>query len=230
MNNLDLWTQGTPVSSAVLEFSPPELLKRYNRKRLPPKRPLLAGTRMLVDSLAQNVSDPLALEEAFAGMGQAFSGAKDRFDTYREMVADLLERISRGELIAIGYLRKDGLNGQPSIIHARFAEARYFKVEKDIVAIPDAVFEFVRIVPCPLSPSIPGEQKLGRPETRSHIIKAMLDLYEEGHRFDGPQKRHVLLIQKKVQANTEGLVDPAERTVLRYFQEGKAAIAAAKKR
>jgi hypothetical protein len=221
----ELWDIGTPLSKAALEFSPPELKKRYERRITPKKRPLMKGMQMVVDTFEQP-RDREKVAELFTQFDQWHQKCSRRSDIFWEMTHYLISALMNGDLVAVGFRKESEIAASPIHIPKRFLEQQFLNFGNDSVNAGSHILTSVRIARLPAAISRVTSKKRGRPSIEREIIDAMVAIARTRYRFN---EGYRIIHAKKIRDYMRDLGTcsriPSERTIMNIIPKGIRAIA-----
>src|SRR5271169_3323519 len=117
MTPQQLWERGTLLRNAALEFSSTAKKNRYQTGGRPRKTtPRNRDMHVLLSQTGAEGKDAAAFERDVAKFSRAFEHLKRSADLVTKMEDDLLRRLSKSELIAVGYKKGADLQGGAIII------------------------------------------------------------------------------------------------------------------
>jgi hypothetical protein len=146
MTPQQLWERGTLLRNAALEFSSSARKNRLQTIKRS-KKPVPHGRdmQMLLSHMGAEGKDAAAFERDVAKFSRAFEHLKRAADLVTKMEDELLRRLSKSELIAVGYEKNADLQAGAIIIPARFLLRRFMDFQRGTISAPPHRFWSVRI-------------------------------------------------------------------------------------
>jgi hypothetical protein len=173
MTPQQLWERGTLLRNAALEFSSSTKKNRFQTIRRPRKAASHGrDMQMLLSQMGAEGKDAAAFERDVAKFSRAFEHLKRGADLVTKMEDELLRRLSKNELIAVGYEKNADLQAGAIIIPARFLVRRFMDFQRGTVSAPPHRFWSVKITWPPAELVAARRQKAGRPTKRNPKTRA----------------------------------------------------------
>jgi hypothetical protein len=121
MTPQQLWERGTLLRNAALEFSSTAKKTRYQTvRRSQNASPRVRDMQVFLTQMEAQGKDAASFERDVATFSRAFEHLKRSADLTRKMEDDLLRRLAKNELIAVGFEKGADLQAGAIIIPARF--------------------------------------------------------------------------------------------------------------
>jgi hypothetical protein len=146
MTPQQLWERGTLLRNAALEFSSSTKKNRFQTIKRPKKAASHGrDIQTLLSQMGAEGKDAAAFERDVAKFSRAFEHLKRAADLVIKMEDELLRRLSKGELIAVGYEKNADLQAGAIIIPARFVVRKFIDFQRGNISAPPHRFWSVRI-------------------------------------------------------------------------------------
>jgi hypothetical protein len=146
MTPQQLWERGTLLRNAALEFSSSAKKNRFQTIKRPKKAaPHGRDMQTLLSQMGAEGKDAASFERDLAKFSRAFEHLKRGADLVTKMEDELLRRLSKGELIAVGYEKNADLQAGAIIISARLLMRRFMDFQRGTVTAPPHRFWSVKI-------------------------------------------------------------------------------------
>jgi hypothetical protein len=168
MTPQQLWERGTLLRNAALEFSSPAKKNRLQTVKRPKKvAPHGRDLQKMLAQMGAEGKDAAAFEKDAATFSRAFDHLKRSAELVTKMEDELLRRLSKNELIAVGYEKNANLQAGAIIIPARYLLRKFVDFQRGIVSAPPHRFWSVKITWPPPELLVIRRQKAGRSTKRN---------------------------------------------------------------
>ena len=164
MTPQQLWERGTVLRNAALEFSSQDKKNRYQTVRRPQKAaPRGRDMQALLSQMGAEGKDAAAFEKDVVRFSRAFEHLKRSADLVTKMEDELLRRLAKNELIAVGFEKGADLQAGAIIIPVRFLVREFMDFERGNISAPRNKFWSVKIT-WP-RPELAAAHRVGSPGT-----------------------------------------------------------------
>lgn len=214
-----LWKLGTPLSEAASKFSSRKNAReivQLDASDVPPRR----GQKLDLDQPDDKRRQLLEIHKIFA---QGISELREAAAWNAKLQSDLLVKLERGLIIAVGYDATKSKEQLPEIISHRFLEPRFFKWASS--EISDGAIRFVRVRIVLFGKSSTEHQPaeaggaLGRPSDGPAILAAIEEVKKAQPTFPKLGRKSQRELVKPILVSTLfNRKIPSDRTIEKYLR------------